>query len=317
MTIRKCRVIGSFVSQLVSVVFGNRSNQPHSCHLFRADLILITFHSFLIAHQQHYPPSQMSSSVVPPFPDTATVGAARTMQELNLGGGGLGLAPITELVLSPPRNVVDSAESYTPTRPPFAFVLQREQPGTIQDVVIATHDLCRTLGKVPKMKRRDTCRVYMVCGTQVRGGDCPCPFFIRATVCTSSTVKLTGMDTNHSCATKMGRKRQVKSSVLAVSSPCVEFFVPSKGRAGGNAYQLQTQMRVQHGITLKTVHPLSQWRGAIVTIPFSIVTMGISIVTMECGIVTMEFPLSQYCNFAHDFFFCTYGVHCHKDTPPL
>ena len=48
------------------------------------------------------------------------------------------------------------------------------------DVVIATHELCRTLGKVAKQKRRDSIRVEMVCGMKVRDGDPPCPFFVRA-----------------------------------------------------------------------------------------------------------------------------------------
>ena len=190
------------------------------------------------------------------------------------------LPPLLQMEEAAPRNVVDCAEALAPERPPFVFTKDHVQPGSTMDVVIATHELCRTLGKVAKQKRRDSIRVEMVCGMKVRDGDPPCPFFVRAAMVTTSLLKITNINTNHSCTTVPARQRQVKSSILAASSSCVEFFVPSKGRLGGNAYQLQTQMRVQHGITMKPVRApcynvFSRCHNVLglVTMPYHIVTM--------------------------------------------
>ena len=153
-------------------------------------------------------------------------------------------------------NEVDSLELYEPSRPAFVFMRGVIQPGGTEDVVVATHDLCRTLGKVAKQKRRNSKRIDMICGMAVRPGDGPCPFHVNAVTVSLTLVKIMSVNTNHTCSTQNARCRQVKSSVLGASSPTLFGFVPSKGRKGGNAFQLQTQMKVQHGITLKKVRLL-------------------------------------------------------------
>ena len=150
-------------------------------------------------------------------------------------------------------NEVDSLELYEPARPAFVFTAGTVQPGSLEDVIVATHELCRTLGKVAKQKRRNPRRIEMICGMSVRVGDGLCPFYVNAVTVSLTLLKITTVNTNHTCGSHSARRRQVKSSILGASSPTLFGFVPSKGRKGGNAFQLQTQMKVQHGISLKKV----------------------------------------------------------------
>ena len=133
--------------------------------------------------------------------------------------------------------------------PPFTLRVTpfgESQVGTLQTVVDASYELCKTLGKQHRVKKRDQKRLVVVCATAGEG----CPYYVGATPDGVDRVRIHTMRSGHTCGGG-GRQRQVKTSVIAPSAPAIGAFVLSKGRRGGNARQLQVQVQNANGVQLK------------------------------------------------------------------
>jgi hypothetical protein len=80
-------------------------------------------------------------------------------------------------------HVVGAEEAVQPAPPPFILSTGLVQPGCLDDVVTATFDLCRSLGKIRRIRKRDKSRVQIVCATATSesvGKTDACPFSVSA-----------------------------------------------------------------------------------------------------------------------------------------
>jgi len=139
---------------------------------------------------------------------------------------------------------------------PFKLVEQpfgESQPGTLNDVVSASFELCLSIGKQHRILQRNKKRVTIVCAAAGKHEKMSlCTYRIYATADGPDRVSVRTVRTGHKCGASCARQRQVKTSVIAQSAPAIGAFVVAKGRRGGNAKQLQTLLRQEHGIRLKT-----------------------------------------------------------------
>ena len=106
--------------------------------------------------------------------------------------------------MSSSANVIDIDDDEDGGEGPFMLIVQphpESQPGSLESVAVASFNLCHSLGKAHRVKKRSKAVIQLVCSSNdgKAPGAAQCPYQVNAVAVGPDRVRATRVIAAHSC----------------------------------------------------------------------------------------------------------------------